>query len=262
MSNPFLCIATAVAIVAGLPSETFAAQAAADEITAEVLRRDSLFWAAYNTCATDRIDEFISADVEFYHDKGGITLGIPSLKASLQQNICGGQSKLRRHVVSGTERVFPLEVNDAVYGAILSGEHLFFITEPGQAERLSGRARFTHLWLKEEGVFKMARILSYDHQPAGAEPASPAVTLSPTQLERFTGRYRGPISGTTTVSREGDLLVVQGDKMRLVLHASTEDTFVVQDRALTFQFQLQAGRAWKMVVRERGTIAEEALAEP
>jgi predicted alpha/beta superfamily hydrolase len=49
------------------------------------------------------------------------------------------------------------------YGAIQMGEHRFYITEPGQPERLSGIARFTHLWKFANNEWKITRALSYDH---------------------------------------------------------------------------------------------------
>ncbi|MEO5562532.1 MAG: nuclear transport factor 2 family protein, partial [Chitinophagaceae bacterium] len=34
---------------------------------------DSLFWTGYNNCDTGLMKRFIADDVEFYHDKGGIS---------------------------------------------------------------------------------------------------------------------------------------------------------------------------------------------
>ncbi|WP_157717331.1 hypothetical protein [Christiangramia echinicola] len=48
-------------------------------------------------------------------------------------------------------------------GAVLSGEHLFYIQEEN-SERLDGQAKFNHLWLLKEGEWKMHRVLSYDHR--------------------------------------------------------------------------------------------------
>ena len=134
---------------------------------AAVLERDRLFWKAYNACDVKTIGEFFTADVEFYHDKGGPTLGLANLVGSVKTNLCSNPNwRLRREAVEGTVRVFPLKKDNVVYGAILSGEHLFYILESGKPESLDGRARFTHLWLLKDGAWRMARILSYDHGPA------------------------------------------------------------------------------------------------
>jgi hypothetical protein len=52
------------------------------------------------------------------------------------------------------------------YGAILTGEHVFYILEKGKSERLDGLAKFTHVWRFKDNEWKMHRVLSYDHGPA------------------------------------------------------------------------------------------------
>jgi hypothetical protein len=152
------------------------AQTTPSELTATILQRDGLFWKAYNACDVEAMAAFFPEDVEFYHDRGGPTLGLTSLVGTTRQSLCGRpDSRLRREAVEGTVRVFPLQKENAVYGAILSGEHVFYILDKGQPARLDGRARFTHLWLQRDGAWKMARVLSYDHGPAvRAESPEPA----------------------------------------------------------------------------------------
>ena len=74
--------------------------------------------------------------------------------------------RLRREAVAGTVKAFPLKNGDKIYGVIISGEHVFYVTELGNAEFLDGRANFTEVWLMKNGDYKMARILSYNHHPA------------------------------------------------------------------------------------------------
>ncbi len=136
------------------------------KLSATILARDARFWTAFNACTFDHVDELITRNVEFCHDKGGPTLGFPALLNSLKDNLCGPGSRLRRDVVAGTLKVFPLRNGAEIYGAILSGEHVLYVTLPGKQEFLDGRANFTHLWLKEDGVFKIARLLSFAHRPA------------------------------------------------------------------------------------------------
>lgn len=148
-------------------SETISAQANEEELTQMILKKDSLFWDSYNRCDTTNYNQFFSDDVEFYHDKGGITLGVEGLALSVKKNLCSNPDfRLRREIVKGTTRVFPLAKSGELYGAILNGEHVFYILEKGKEPRLDGRARFTHLWLLKNNVWKMTRILSYDHRPA------------------------------------------------------------------------------------------------
>lgn len=132
----------------------------------EVLRLDSLFWEAYNTCDVPGMAQFLSEDLEFYHDRGGLTSPKTALVAGLEQGLCGNANQyLRREAVNGTVEVFPLNN----YGAIISGEHLFYVVPKGKEEYLDGIAKFTHVWRYEAGKWTMARVLSYDHATPPAE---------------------------------------------------------------------------------------------
>ena len=63
----------------------------------------------------------------------------------------------------GDRQLFPLKDGATVYGAVISGEHLFYVREKGRPERADGQASFLQLWLLKNGTWRMARILSYDH---------------------------------------------------------------------------------------------------
>jgi hypothetical protein len=151
-----------VLVLAGRPS----VHSEQDDVSSTIRSLDGQFWQAYNTCDTTAFRRFITDDVEFYHDKGGITLGGEALTTSVKSNLCGEGSRIRREAVDSTVDVFPLRNQNVVYGAVLSGEHRFYLLERGKPERLDGLARFTHLWLLKDGTWRMARILSYDHGPA------------------------------------------------------------------------------------------------
>lgn len=138
-----------------------------DALADTVLREDRLFWDAYNRCDVETMSQFFWPDVEFYHDKGGPILGLASLMATSRKNLCGKPDfRLRREAVPGTVKVFPLQNNGVTYGAVLSGEHYFFILQKGKPEFRDGLAKFVHVWLLKDGQWKMARIVSYDHKPA------------------------------------------------------------------------------------------------
>ncbi|WP_449401199.1 hypothetical protein [Chryseobacterium wanjuense] len=67
-----------------------------DELYKTAKKLDSLiFDIGFNTCDLSHYDSIISNDLEFYHDKGGITSGKDAFTASIKNNICGGiqQSK-------------------------------------------------------------------------------------------------------------------------------------------------------------------------
>lgn len=129
-----------------------------------ILHLDSLFWKAYNECDTLNYDRFFTDDVKFYHDKGGITDGKTALIASIRNNVCGNKNqRVRREAVNGAVEVHPMRKGNIIYGAIISGEHYFYITETNKPEKREGLARFAHLWLLNNNEWKMSLILSYDH---------------------------------------------------------------------------------------------------
>jgi len=168
-SNKRACLqAFTILLLAFSPlSNALLAQTDLEKLPAVILHEDSLFWKAYNECDTAGARRFFTEDVEFYHDKGGPTYGRENLMANTKKNLCSNEHfRLRREAVAGSLQVFPMENNGVIYGAILSGEHVFYIWGKDKAEFLDGRARFTHLWLLKDGAWQMSRILSYDHRPA------------------------------------------------------------------------------------------------
>ena len=140
------------------------------KLTNLILEQDRLFWNAYNTCDLESFKKFFTDDVEFYHDQGGVTLGVNALTETVRTNLCGSNPRrVRREAVPDSVKVFPLRNGREIYGAVISGEHLFYVTEPGKKESLAGRANFTHLWLIKNGTARMSRVLSFNHHPATQE---------------------------------------------------------------------------------------------
>ncbi len=228
-----------------------------DKLAAAVRAKDAQFWNAYNACDLTRIHEFFASDVEFYHDKGGPTIGRDALIETFKVNLCGSRgSRLRRVVVPETEAIFPLRKGNELYGAILSGEHLFYVSEPGKKEYLDGRANFTHLWLKQGGELRMTRILSFHHRPAVESVGPQEIVLSQHELEQVAGTYRSPQFGRVTVTRADGHLVLQTERGQLLLYPRTPHLFFVKERDLTFEFQTQSGKSLAMIVRERGTVVD------
>lgn len=133
----------------------------------EVLQSDSIFWNAYNNCDVETMNKFIADDVEFYHDRGGVEKGFQELSTTIKNNLCSNKDlRLRREAVPGSIKVYPMKANGNIYGAVMYGEHLFYVLETGKEPKLDGLAKFTHLWILKDGSWKMSRILSYDHGPA------------------------------------------------------------------------------------------------
>ncbi|HEV8285357.1 MAG TPA: nuclear transport factor 2 family protein [Chitinophagaceae bacterium] len=144
---------------------------ASKELYDKLAELDSALFSIVYTCNPDKVQSFFTEDLEFYHDKGGLTKSRKVFTEQLKSNFCGEKNwKLRRKLVKGSLRV--CAINN--YGAIQIGEHRFYITENGQPEKQSGVAKFAHIWKRENGEWKISRILSYDHK----EPDSKIPTVS------------------------------------------------------------------------------------
>jgi|HubBroStandDraft_6_1064221.scaffolds.fasta_scaffold02758_3 hypothetical protein len=238
------------------------AQNQQDTLAETILHEDGLFWDAYNRCDVEKMSQFFWPDVEFYHDKGGPTIGLSALEETLRKNLCGNPNfRLRREAIAETVKVYPLQKNGVMYGAVLSGEHYFYINDSGKPEFRDGMAKFFHVWLLKDGTWKMARIVSYDHHAPPYENKGKEISVSPNQLEPYVGKYDAPKTGTLVVARNNNLLnLTIGDKT-YVLHPESETVFFTTDRDLTFEFIRQGTKVSKIVVREHGAVVEEAKAE-
>lgn len=119
---------------------------------------DSVFFNAFNTKNLDRLEAFLSGNLEFYHDLGGVTnysQNIDAFKRAFESD-----RKLRRELVKGSLEVYPIKD----YGAVETGIHRFYATEKGNEEKLSSEAKFVQVWQGKNGEWKITRIISYGHQ--------------------------------------------------------------------------------------------------
>jgi hypothetical protein len=165
------CVRRTLTVLFIFGSISLFAQSENDRLSETILHQDALFWDAYNHCDTEKMPAFFTPDIEFYHDKGGITLGVEALVSSVKKNLCSNPDfHLRREAVEGSVQVSPLRNGNVIYGAVLSGDHYFYINEKGKPEYRDGLAKFFHVWLLKDGTWKMARVISYDHGPAPSRP--------------------------------------------------------------------------------------------
>jgi hypothetical protein len=237
---------------------SLAAQQHVQELSALIMQKDSLFWQAYNTCDVVKMADFFTDNLEFYHDKSGPTLGLNAMTLALEKGLCGNPDyHLRREAVAGSVKVYPLRKDSIIYGAVLTGEHVFYITEKGKPERLDGQARFTHLWLLKDSTWKMGRILSYDHRPAGQAVEKTATTLPLDSLRSYTGKYKGPKSNIVFVMADNDHLVLDVGARRFMLYPQQEGLFFTKDQDLTFEFVKENNTPVRLIVRQKGVLSEE-----
>ena len=128
------------------------------ELEMAITALDAALFDSYNRCDLQKFASFMAEDVEFYHDKGGVTLGREALTDSVKKNICG---KVTRELVPGSLQVYPMKG----YGAVEIGTHRFH--HPGHDDTEGvGEAQFIHLWQFKNGAWKITRVISYDHHGA------------------------------------------------------------------------------------------------
>lgn len=243
---------TLLSLCAGI---THSALAQSGDLNRTILHQDSLFWQAYNTCDVDGMAAFLTDDVEFYHDKNGLTTTRASMAEAVRKGMCGNENfRLRREAVAGSVKVFPLNN----YGAILSGEHVFYINEKGKKEFLDGLARFTHVWQFKDNQWKMSRILSYDHGPAPYRNTRKEISLPASQLRQYAGKYESAQAGVVTVVADGSTLKMETSNSKTTLYAETERMFFMKERDLQFEFVVTNEKVTKMLVHEHGNKVDEA----
>ncbi|WP_378183950.1 DUF4440 domain-containing protein [Aquimarina sp. SS2-1] len=221
-----------------------------------ILKLDAKFWKSYNTCDIETFRTFFVEDFEFYHDKGGLTSGLTNMMSSIKNGLCNPKGpRVRREVVEGSVEVFPLNN----YGAIITGKHVFYVSEKAKNERLTEVAKFTHVWQYKDEEWKMTRVLSYDHQPAPQNVDKKEISLSNEILNTIIGTYQAPQTGTVVITKKNNLLEIKAGKMQALVYPQTENLFFHKQSPLTFEFvKDNEGKISKMIVRENGLIAEEA----
>ncbi|MDT0295030.1 nuclear transport factor 2 family protein [Mesonia ostreae] len=129
------------------------------------MSKDSLlFDVGFNTCDISQFEVLMSEDLEFYHDKSG-TSNKQEFLSNLRNGLCSRPNtyQSRRELVKKSVEIYPLYKNSKLYGAIQTATHRFYEKVASEKERFASSAKFTHLWLLENGAWKLTRSLSYAH---------------------------------------------------------------------------------------------------
>lgn len=96
------------------------------------------------------MDSLTAEDIEFYHDRGGLTTSKKELLTSIQKNIFG---KVTRKLTNGSIEVYGIPG----YGAVEFGYHSFVnIAEPGE----SHPSKFVILWRLKDKKWQLTKVIS------------------------------------------------------------------------------------------------------
>lgn len=124
----------------------------------EILHMDSVLFNAFNSHSPENLallKRLFTEDLEFYHDKGGLTFYNKNMEVFTQTQTT--VNDLKRELIPGTTEIYPINK----YGAIQIGQHRFCHTEDGK--QVCGSFKFVHVWLYKDGQWKISRVISYDH---------------------------------------------------------------------------------------------------
>lgn len=220
------------------------------DLTQTIFKQDSLFWQAYNACEVDKMITFVTEDLEFYHDKTGLTKGLENFKDGLVNGLCANGPQLKRIPKEGTVEIFPMNG----IGAIIRGEHYFYI-----GDKVDGLAKFTHIWAFANNEWKMSRVLSFDHQSVPYKNLRIPIFVDDKTLTSYTGKYEAPQTGEVVFSKLEGKLQMKAGPMDLQLLAEKDNLFFHEQSDLTFEFiKNENQEIIKVIIRENGKVVEEA----
>ncbi|MBL4704218.1 MAG: class A beta-lactamase-related serine hydrolase, partial [Flavobacteriales bacterium] len=135
------------------------------ELYETIKEKDSLlFNVGFNNCDMAQFEILVSHNSEFYHDKAGIVKTKSEFILNIKSGVCNNEYKAIRKLDSAKTEIYPLYNNGKLYGAIQNGVHRFYALEESNTEYISSIAKFTHLWILENGKWKLSKGLSYDHK--------------------------------------------------------------------------------------------------
>ncbi len=163
---------------------------------------------------------------------------------------------MRREAVAKTVNIYPLEKNGQLYGSIISGEHVFYVNEKGKKERAEGQAKFTTLWLLDNGAWKMKRVLSYDHQPAPYDNERKTASVSSATLKQYAGKYQGRKMGPMQVQTAKGYLIISSGNAKFIAYPLSNTLFFVKERDLTIEFDKKPAGIMDVIVRENGNVVD------
>lgn len=125
---------------------------------ATVSKLDTVFFGAFNHCASrDQLRKhasYLAPNLEFYHDKGGVTWSRRDYIANTKKNVCG---QFRRVLIPGSLQIFPVKE----FGAIEQGRQKFCWLKSGKC---FGEAQFLILWHHLDDRWVITRVFSYGHR--------------------------------------------------------------------------------------------------
>jgi hypothetical protein len=128
-----------------------------DDLYRTISELDTEFFGAFNNCEVpqqlQKHASFMDANVEFYHDNGGVSWTRKDYIDKVRQNVCGNY---RRRLTPETLKIYPIKG----FGAIEEGEQTFCEIKSGKC---FGGAKFMFVWHQTSAGWHITRAFSYGH---------------------------------------------------------------------------------------------------
>lgn len=144
---------------------------ASPELVATLAAKDRELFDAVFGCKPELLETLVADDLEFFHDKHGLTTQsgkqfVDGIAAMCERQAAGIDFRSRRELVPGSMTVHLI----GTYGAMQMGTHRFYALRAGKPDRLVETGKFIDLWKHDGDTWKLARVISYDHQLAEQVP--------------------------------------------------------------------------------------------
>lgn len=117
----------------------------------EIVKMDTEFFAAYNTCDLEKQETFYADDIEFFHDKGGFMNSKKDIIEATKINVCG---KVTRTLLKENLEIYPIKD----YGAVQIGYHKFYNNQEPNVAQIP--VKFMIVWHLTQGEWKVKKVIS------------------------------------------------------------------------------------------------------
>ncbi len=125
------------------------------ELYTKIAQMDSVLFGYFNKQNFENFKSLFTKDLEWFQDNDGL-ITYKKVFDNFKVNFLR-PNKLTRELVKSSLEVHPIKN----YGAIEIGVHQFKHTENGKEE--TGTFKFMMIWQKKNGLWKISKVISYDH---------------------------------------------------------------------------------------------------
>lgn len=121
------------------------------ELHATIKNMDKVFFDAYNSCDMETQKRIYADEIEFFHDKSGLSTSKSDILAATEKNIC---DKVTRTLIEGSIEVYP--IHD--YGAVEIGYHKFFNHQ--EPDAISTPSKYIMIWRLKDDQWQITKVIS------------------------------------------------------------------------------------------------------